>query len=310
MARPFRFAVQASGAADGRSWRELARKVEDLGYSTLYVPDHLDGQWAPIVALTVAAEATEGLRVGSLVFDNDYRHPVLLARELATLDLASEGRLEAGLGAGWKRSDYESAGIAYDRPGARVDRLAESVAIMKAMWSEGSATFSGAHYRVTGAACSPRRAAGRGPALVLGGGSRRVLSLAASEADIVGINPSLAAGEVNDEVAASSLAGRFAERLEWVREAAGERFAALELQCLTFAAMIVPDAAAVREAMAPSFGITPTQAAEMPIVLVGTEEEICETLERRRELYGLSYWVLHEDAVDSFAPLVARLAGT
>src|SRR5271167_4301142 len=116
---PFRFAVQMSKAADGPAWREVAGKIEDLGYSTLYVPDHFDDQFGPLVALTVAAEATSSLKVGSLVLGNDYRHPVVLAKEIATLDLLSSGRVEFGLGAGWKRSDYDEAGIAYDPPGGR-----------------------------------------------------------------------------------------------------------------------------------------------------------------------------------------------
>ncbi|MGH9067311.1 MAG: TIGR03621 family F420-dependent LLM class oxidoreductase [Acidimicrobiales bacterium] len=308
-ARPFRFAVQASRAGSARAWRDLAAKIEDLGYSTLYVPDHLDDQWGPLVALTVAAEATSTLRVGSLVLDNDYRHPVVLAKELATLDLVSEGRLEAGLGAGWMKTDYEQSGIALDPPGTRVERLAEAVTVMKALWSEGTVTFSGRHYTVTAARGWPRPHRPGGPPLVIGGGSRRVLSLAATEADVVGINPSLAAGQVGPEVAASSLAERFAERVAWVREAAGERFSELELQCLTFAASIVPDGREMRAALAPSFGITADEAAEVPIVLVGSEAEVTEALHARRERYGLSYWVVHEDAVESFAPVVGRLAG-
>src|SRR3954468_3621041 len=154
--RPFRFAVQTSTAPDGRAWRDRARKMESLGYSTLYIPDHFGDQFGPLVALTSAAEATETLRVGSLVFDNDYRHPVVLAKELATLDLLSEGRLEIGLGAGWMKSDYDESGMAYDRPGVRVDRMIEGLTIMKAMWGEGSATFEGEHYSVHGAQGFPR----------------------------------------------------------------------------------------------------------------------------------------------------------
>ena len=144
----FRFALQASHAASPAAWRDLARKTEDLGYSTLYVPDHLDDQWAPMVALTVAAEATTTLRVGTLVLDNDFRHPVVLAKEAATLDVVTGGRFEFGLGAGWMTTDYEQSGIPMDPPSVRVARLAESLEIMRAMWRTGSATFSGEHYRV------------------------------------------------------------------------------------------------------------------------------------------------------------------
>src|SRR3984893_14447370 len=129
--RPFRFAVQVTNAPDGSSWRALARKTEQLGYSAFFLPDHFGDQWAPLVGLTVAAEATTTLRVGSLVFDNDFRHPVELAKEIATLDLASEGRVEFGLGAGWLKTDYVESGMPYDRPGMRIERMVEGLAIMK-----------------------------------------------------------------------------------------------------------------------------------------------------------------------------------
>ncbi len=146
----FRFALQASGAASPAAWRDLARKTEDLGFSTLYVPDHLDDQWAPMVALTVAAEATTTLRVGTLVLDNDFRHPVVLAKEAATLDVVTGGRFEFGIGAGWLTTDYARSGIPMELPSVRVARLAESLEIMRTMWRTGSATFSGEHYRVDG----------------------------------------------------------------------------------------------------------------------------------------------------------------
>ncbi len=187
----FRFALQASNAASPAAWRDLARKTEDMGYSTLYVPDHLDDQWAPMIAVTVAAEATTTLRVGTLVLDNDFRHPVVLAKEAATLDIVTGGRFEFGLGAGWMTTDYQQSGIPMDAPSVRVDRLAESLAIMRAMWRDGSATFAGDHYRVTEAAGTPVPTTPGGPPLVIGGGSRRVLTLAGEYADIVSIVPSL-----------------------------------------------------------------------------------------------------------------------
>src|SRR5271167_4136651 len=143
---PFRFGVQLPKADTGAAWRATARKIEDLGYSTLFIPDHFEDQFGPLVALTVAAEATTTLRVGSLVFGNDYRHPVVLAMEVATLDRFSEGRVEFGLGAGWMTTDYEQSGMTHDAPGVRISRMAESLQIMKSLWSSGAATFSGAHY--------------------------------------------------------------------------------------------------------------------------------------------------------------------
>lgn len=307
---PFRFAVQASGAPTEAAWRDLARKAEDLGYATLYVPDHLDDQWAPMLASAWAAQATTTLRVGPLVLDNDFRHPVVTAKEAATLDLLSQGRLELGLGAGWLRSDYETSGMAMDPPGVRVARLAESLAIMRALWRDGRATVQGPHYQVREALGSPRPHTPGGPPLVVGGGGRRILTLAARQADVVSIIPSLAAGELGPEVAASAVSELFHQRVRWVREAAGERWGALELQCWTAAVQVVPNASEVLAAVAPVFGLTPEQVAASPTVLVGSVPELVETLHRRREEFGFSYVVVHEPELEQFAPVVAELAGT
>ena len=309
MLRPFRFALQARSAGSGAAWRQLARKAEDLGYSTLFLPDHFDDQLGPLTALAGAAAATERLKVGTLVLSNDYRHPVVLAKEAATLDLLADGRLELGLGAGWLRSDYDAAGMTFDPPGVRIERLAEAVAVMKALWATGSCDFSGRHYRVTGAVGSPRPATRPHPTLLLAGGGRRMLSLAAREADIVGFNTRLSSGAVDAAAAAASLPERFAERVAWVREAAGDRFEGLELQCHTFFCQVTTDRRQLAEAMAPMFGLTAEQAVEVPLVLIGTVEEICDDLVRRREAYGFSYWTVRGDAMESFAPVVERLAG-
>src|ERR1700736_5674708 len=181
----FRFGVQLSKADSGATWRDTARKIEDLGYSTLFIPDHFEDQFGPLVALTVAAEATSTLRVGSLVFGNDYRHPMVLAKEIATLDLCSEGRVEFGLGAGWMTTDYEESGLPLDSPGVRIAPLAKSLAVMKSLWSTGKATFEGKHCRVTAALGSPTPAQRPHPPIIIGGGGKRVLGIAAREADIV-----------------------------------------------------------------------------------------------------------------------------
>jgi probable F420-dependent oxidoreductase len=306
---PFRFGIQLQKASSLRRWREQARRLEDLGYSTLFIPDHFEDQYGPLVALTTAAEATSTLRVGSLVLDNDYRHPLVLAKELATLDLASEGRLEAGIGAGWLRSDYDEAGICYDEPGVRVARLEEAVKVMTALWASESVDFEGEHYRLRGAHGLPRPHTPGGPPLLIGGGSRRVLRLAAEHARIIGISPSLRAGSINAETIASVTPSRYAERIGWVREHAGERFSDIELQSLVFLAQIGRPQAEVAEEMSAMFGFSPDEIAATPVAVFGTEDEIVETLERRREEFGYSYWVFHEPEIDSFAPVVARLAG-
>jgi len=225
----FRFGVQLSKADTGAAWRATARKIEDLGYSTLFIPDHFEDQFGPLVALTVAAEATTSLRVGSLVFGNDYRHPVVLAKEVATLDLFSEGRVEFGLGAGWMTTDYEQSGIIAESAGIRISRMAESLAVLKALWSTGEATYKGEHYQVTGALGSPTPVQRPHPPIIIGGGGQRVLGIAALEADIVGVNPSLAAGYIGPEVLETTSAEYYHQRIDWIRQAAGARFDQLEL---------------------------------------------------------------------------------
>ena len=305
----FRFTLQASQAASPAAWRDLARKAEDQGYSTLYVPDHLDDQWAPMVALTVAAEATTVLRVGTLVLDNDFRHPVVLAKEAATLDVVSGGRFELGMGAGWLTTDYEQSGIPMDPPSERVARLAESLEIMRAMW-RGSATFKGEHYRVTEAVGTPVPVTPGGPPLVIGGGSRRILTLAGQYADTVSIVPNLAAGHIGREVAAESVVEKYTDRVRWAQEAAGERAGDLEFQCWTATVQVVPNATEVVESMAPLFDLTPDQLRAAPVALIGTAGEITETLRTRREELGFSNIVVHEAEMDALAPVIAELAGT
>jgi probable F420-dependent oxidoreductase len=307
--RPLRFGVITSRAADGRAWRERARRAEALGYCSLLMPDHFQDQWAPIVGLAVAAEATTELRVGTLVFDNDYRHPVVLAKELATLDRAAEGRLEVGLGAGWKRTDYDEAGIAYERPGVRIERMAEALTIMRALWeSEEPVTFEGAHYRIAGAVGTPRPYR-EPPPVCIGGGGRRILSLAAREADIVSVNATLTTGELGRGVAESATAHAFDEKIGWIRAAAGDRFEAFELQCHCPFVMVTADAASIAERMASRFGLSPAEALDVPLTLLGTVDELCDRVETRRERYGFTYWVVPDDAMEAFAPVVARLAG-
>ena len=255
----------------------------------------------------MAAEATSTLRVGSVVLNNDLRHPVVLAKEIATLGLAAEGRVEVGLGAGWLRSDYEQAGIEFDEPAVRVDRLAESLAVMKRLWSEGEATFAGKYYTVRGARCDPRPASP--PRVIVGGGSKRVLTVAARQADTVGINTSLGSGDNGVDTASQATFDHYDRCLTWIREAAPDRFDSIELQIVAFATMVVASRrAAVRTAT--MLGLPGEDALELPIVLIGTPDELCERLLERRERWGFSNIVVPGDAMESFAPVVARLAGT
>jgi probable F420-dependent oxidoreductase len=306
----FRFALQVSRTQTAAEWRDLARKAEDLGYATLYVPDHLDDQWSPMIALAVAAEATTSIKVGTLVLDNDFRHPVLVAKEAATLDAMTGGRFELGMGAGWLTADYDQSGIPMDPPSVRVGRLAEGLEIMRAMWETGTATFTGEHYRVRDVVGAPAPLTPGGPPLVIGGGSRRILELAGRHADVVSVVPSLAAGHIGREVAAESVVEKYADRVAWARAAAGDWADDLELQCWTVAVQVVPNAAEVIASMAPLFDLTPEQLRTAPLALIGTAPEIVDTLRKRREELGFSYIVVHEAEMDALAPVIAELAGT
>ena len=310
---PFRFGVQFSKSSSGDSYRETVRKIEDLGYSTVFCPDHFDDQWAPTVALTVAAEVTSTLRVAALVYDVDYRHPVTLAKEIATLDLVSGGRVEFGIGAGWMADDYQAAGIQYDRPGVRIDRMIEAIEVVQGLWSGQPFDFRGSHYEISGLAGTPSPHRAGGPPLIVGGGGKRVLTEAALRADIVGLNASLHTGSVGPETALSALGERFLERRNWVEEAAGDRFPEIELQMNTFMTAITnttSQADEMFEGMAPMFGLSPEQARTIPMVLAGTTSDVCDQLHRYRELYGTSYWVIHDGEVDTMAPVVAKMTDT
>jgi probable F420-dependent oxidoreductase len=304
----FRFALQVSKADSPEAWRGLARKAEDLGYSTLYVPDHLDDQWSPMVACAVAAEATTTLRVGTLVLDNDFRHPVLVAKEAATLDILTDGRFEFGLGAGWMTTDYEQSGIPMDVPSVRIGRLEESLEIIRAMWRDGSATFAGEHYDVRDVVGSPTPVTPGGPPIVIGGGSKRILTLASEQADIVGVTTSMATGELGGDVASQATIEHYERCLGWIREGAGHRFDSLELQ-ITPSIMVVSSSRAAKRS-ASMLGFPGEDALDLPILLIGTEDELCERLVERREKYGFSNIVVGDQSMEAFAPIVARLAGS
>ncbi len=211
--RRFRFGAQLSFAGTREEWVAKARRVEELGYSTLCVPDHFDDQLAPMPALTAAAAATTNLRVGTLVLDNDYRHPILTAKEAATVDLLSGGRLELGLGAGWLRSDYEQSGIALDPPSVRIDRLEEALAVVKGLLAGGKFSFCGRHYTVTNHPGTPLSVQRPRPPILVGGGGRRILALAGREADIVSVNFDLSSGAIGTHLGATATAGATAEKV-------------------------------------------------------------------------------------------------
>jgi probable F420-dependent oxidoreductase len=310
--RRFRFAVQLSKSPDGsaRGWAEQARKVEDMGYSAILMPDHFDDQLAPVPALAALAAVTETLRLGALVFDNDYRHPLVLAKEAATLDVLSGGRLELGLGAGWMKSDYEQSGIEYEEASKRVERFEEGLAIIKGLLeTQGPYSFSGKHYKVTDHEGTPTPVQRPRPPIIVGGGARRILTIAGREADIVGINVNLRAGVVGPEAAADATPEATRRKIRWVKEAAGSRFDDIELNTLVGFVSVTDEAEKVLEPLAAAFGIDASDAPHVPLALVGSHDQIADEIEWRREEYGFSYFAVQGDAWESLAPVVKRLAG-
>src|SRR5712692_8347174 len=240
--RKFRFGAQVYKAPTAAAWLDKARKIADLGYSSLLMPDHFHDTLGPLVALTAAALAAPTLRIGTLVLDNDFRHPADLAKELATLDLVTGGRLELGIGAGWMLTDYQQSGIPYDRPGVRIDRFEEGLAIMKGLLSDdGPVTFAGKHYTITAHEGTPKPVQKPHPPILIGGGGKRVLTIAGREADIVSINFDLRSGAIGPEVGPSGTAEATREKVGWVRDAAGDRFDDVELSLTIFVGMITDD---------------------------------------------------------------------
>jgi probable F420-dependent oxidoreductase len=309
--RPFRFGVNVRTAGSGAEWADKARRVEALGYDVLLVPDHLADHLAPVPALAAAAAATPRLRVGTAVLNNDFRHPVLVAREAATLDVLSGGRLELGMGAGHMRSEYEEAGLPFDPGPARVERLAEAVVIVKRLLEGETVTVAGRYYRVTGHAIHPRPAQRPRPPIFIGGNAPRLLAVAAREADVVGLTGIAfrrggAAPHVSDFRAAV-----VDERVRLVREAAGARFERIELNALVQRVIVTRDrrAAAGELAAGRWAALTPDEILASPYALIGTVEQMTADLVARRERWGFSYVMTHEASMDALAPVVAGLAG-
>jgi probable F420-dependent oxidoreductase len=320
---PFHFAAtMPAPAAPLAAWEAELRHLEDLGLSSVVAADHFTGGYAfePMVALTAAAAATTRLRLQTGVLGNDYRHPVLVHRMAALLDVVSDGRLVLGLGAGWMTSDYEAAGIALDPPGVRVSRFAEALAVVKGLFGPEPFDFAGEHYTVRALDGLPKPVQQPCPPLFVGGGSPRVLRIAGREADIVGINASLRAGELGAHAVHDLSVERVAEKIGWTQEgaaAAGRDPHSLELEMNHWLARVTASAAAADDLLArmgARFGVDPGVLAASPSVLVGTVSQIVDVLQARREQLGISYLQLDAGfptpALDAFAPVIEKLAGT
>jgi probable F420-dependent oxidoreductase len=308
--KPFRFGVNVGRARSRAEWAEKARKVENLGYSTLTVPDHLADLLAPIPAVLSAAEATTRLRVGTNVLNNDFRHPVLVAREAATVDLLTDGRLQLGLGAGHMQSEYDQAGLRFEAGGTRVARLAEAVAIVKGLLKGEPVTVAGRYYRVTEHTLHPLPVQQPHPPLLIGGNGRRLLTLAAKEADIVGLSGiAFRRGGAEPDLSGWRVAEVDA-RVQLVREAAGDRYDRLELNALVQRVVVTDDRRQAAEELTRRWTqLSPEEILQSPYVLIGTVDQLVEELQMRRARWGISYYIIFEPYIDVFAPVVARLAG-
>jgi probable F420-dependent oxidoreductase len=308
---PFRFSVQSADAADRREWEERARQVEDLGFDALYTADHLDVCLPALIPLAHAAAVTSTLRLGTLVVNNDLRHPAVLAREAAAIDLLSDGRFELGIGAGHAFPEYDRVGIPFDPAPVRVRRLRESVEVLRRLLDGEEVTVDGDHYRLRGERCHPRPVQERLPLLV-GGGGRHVLATAARHADIVGLTGlgrTLQDGN-RHEPSAWDVAS-VTEQVAWVREQAGDRARALELQALVQVVAVADDPVRAAESVQARIPSVPVEVLlDTPYALIGSQAAIIETLQRHRERWGISHYTIRPGAVAAFAPVVADLAGS
>lgn len=317
MQRPFRFGVLCEEMSTREAWFAKVKRVEELGYATLLLRDHFvagsfGDQFAPVSALMAAAMLTDRLRVGSMVFDNDYRHPAVLGKEAATLDLLSCGRFEFGLGAGWMESEYAQVGLPFDPPGTRIDRFEEALRIFKGLFADESLTFAGKYYTIKDMQGFPKPLQQPHPPILIGAGGKRMLSIAAREADIVGIMAGpLNAGEptVNDPAAYTP--ERYAQKVELLREVAGERFSRLELSVITtpvFTNNRREGAEQVAQRRGWS-GVSVEEILAVPTIFIGTMDQIAEQMFERRERFGISYYMVSDRVMEACAPLVDRLSG-
>lgn len=307
--RPFRFGAEMMEPFAAMSWADSARRLESLGYSTLFVPDHFHEGFGPITAMATAAMATTTLKVASLVLNTDLRHPAVLARELASIDILSSGRLEVGLGAGYNPLDYRRSGIAMDPPSVRVDRLIEHVTVLRALWSDRPTTFEGAHYRIDGLDGSPKPYTAGGPPLLIAGGGTRMLRFAAQHADIIGVNVALPSAP-DAASARDGLPAAVDRKFEQIRADAGKRLKDLEFNAWLSVCQVTDDASALGERLSRRFGSPAHEVLASPFVLVGTTSEMIDLLETRRQRWGYSYVVVQQPSVDDFAPIVAKLTGS
>jgi probable F420-dependent oxidoreductase len=295
MSKLFRFGVVSGGIHSHEAWVTLARTAEDLGYSSLLMPDRMGTPLAPFSALAIAAGATTKLRIGSYVFANDYRHPAIVAREAATLDLLSGGRFELGMGAGVGQPDYQQMGLKFESAGTRVSRLEEALHIIKQFFTEEVVNFSGKYYTITDLRGQPKPVQKPHPPIFIGSSGKRLLTFAAREAD--SIAPNIIGGE--RAPGSEAVDGTMEDKIGWIREAAGERFDQLDL-CQTIYGIVITDS---------GYEAAPMQWSSIQRQPMTTEQAIAY-FQEQRERYGFSYLQISQGQIKNFAPVVARLTGT
>lgn len=306
--RPFSFAAMIRGADAGSDFLDRVRSIEQMGYTTVAMVDHFNPTYSPTPGLTAAAMAAPSLRVLATVYDNDFRNPVLLAKEIATMDQITGGRVDFGLGAGWLERDYEQTGIQYDRPGVRISRMEEALSIYKQAWSGKSFNYEGEHYTVKDHAGYPLPVQQPHPPIYIGGGGKRILGIAGREADIIGVHVRFGPEGALDTV--DTIHAEMVKKIGWIRDGAGERFDQLEFALLVFAARVVESAAEQRstyESLSEELGISVEAVEASPYYLVGTVDQLTEQIQGLRETFGITHFTVTPGDVDGFASVVQRL---
>ncbi len=320
--KPFRFGCQAYKPESAKDWTETARKAETLGYDVLHVADHYFGAGsamteashpeqtvACIPAMMAAAAVTSTIKIGSRVVCCDYHHPMVLMKSLSTIDFLSEGRLEAGFGAGWINSEYEAMGIPMERAGIRIERMTEYVEFAKSFFAGEDLDFSGEHVNVHNTRAVPAAVQKGGVKIMIGGGAPKVLGIAGRLADIVSINFNNSAGKIGAAGVGSGTAAGTADKVQWIRDGAGDRFDDIEIEIAAYFTTVTDQTEKTTAGMAAAFGMKPEAMATHPHTLIGSVDEIVEKLEARRETFGISYVTVGDTAMEDFAPVVAALAG-
>jgi probable F420-dependent oxidoreductase len=308
--RPFRFAVQGQRASTAAEWKERARKAEALGYDTFLMADHFGPQLSIAPALAVVAEATTTLRIGQLVLQNDLYHPAPLAKETATLDLLSGGRMELGIGAGGSYPpDFDWTGIAFNPPGQRIERLRESIAVLKGLFADGPFSFEGKHFTIKDYDGQPKPIQKPHPPILIGAGGKRMLELAAKEADIIGPLPAMGPGGGDFSLAEMTVAG-LREKVEAIRAIAPGRFDQIEFNSLTQVLNVTDERQGAIEKLSEEWEQDPTNWQDSPFLLIGSVDQIADDIRRYREELGFTYYVLRDFMMDDFAPILAKLKGS